>query len=199
MNNELNKLTERFELEIWLYLDGSLTKDEMNFWDDKINEHSEIKNIYTETIAALDHYKKISEDYLPDSEFEEMLSEAAKRKSKFSLSNQFNLFIDMFFSNKFVPVKVAVLAVFSVSALLILLNTEKPNAVQKISNDVLSWQGNSISEELNQVDNSIQTLSMEEWEKYQYIQATHDEWEESFYRLNNEIEKMKQDIEDTSL
>ncbi len=199
MNDELKKLIERFEIEIWLYLDGSLNQNERKFWDKKIEQHVELRNIYEETIQTLDKYDELAEQSISDAEFASIISNLPKQESARGFFESVTHSIDSFFSNQFVGFKIAAVSVLSVTALILLLTTEKPNAVKQISSDILSWQGTVLNEDINKMDNSIETLSMEEWEKFQYIQATHDEWEKSYYILNSKIEKMKNDIGDTSL
>ena len=196
MNNELKKLIERFEVEVWLYIDGSLNKEEKEFWDKKLKLHGELRNILDNTSAVLNKYDGVAEVEISDTEVDRIIEQLPEPATiRFSLSN----FFGSFFSSEFTAVKLATASVLSVAALVILLTTDKPNAVKKFGDDILSWRGNSINSDINQIDNSIETLSMEEWEKYKYIQNRYDEWEQSFYKLNYEIEKMKQDVGDTSL
>lgn len=196
MNKELNKLKERFEVEIWLYIDGSLSEKDHRFWDDQISKHRELKNYYDEVIGSLQFYKENSSEELSDEAFNLMLQSIKKPSS---IGELINSFFEIFFSNNFLALKAVVAATLAVVALVILLTTEKPNAVKSISEDILSWHGETINRDLNAVDESIETLSMKEWEKYELIKANYDEWEQSYFILNKEIESMQNDLEETSL
>ena len=46
MNQEEKQLFQKFEKEVWLYLDGDLSESRMNFWKQKIEEISRIEKIY---------------------------------------------------------------------------------------------------------------------------------------------------------
>jgi len=200
MNAELKKLLERFETEIWLYIDGSLNSEEKDFWDAQLIKHKELKNFYENTLNTLSKYDIQNQSSLSEKEFEEMIDAATEQVTFFSPADGFITHIlETFFSNNLSTAKVVLTGILSVVALLILLTTEKPNAVKNISKDILSWRGESINQEISSVDNSIDVLSVDEWEKYQYFRATHDKWEQTFYQLNNEIERMQKEIEDTSL
>jgi hypothetical protein len=196
MNSELKKLKERFEIEIWLYIDGTMPEKERAFWDEQLSKYADLKNYYDEIINSLELYKSNSSEELSAEEFDKMLTATDKSTS---LIDYVNSFFEMLFSNNLSATKAVVAAALSVIALVALLTSEKPNAVKNISNDILSWQGESISKEMNEVDESIETLSIIEWEKYQLIQANYDEWEQSYFLLNQEIEQMKKDLGDTSL
>lgn len=193
MNEELKKLIERFETEIWLYLDGCLDSEEKVFWDEQLSRHNELKSFYNNILHTLSKYDVQDQTSLSEKEFEEMIGAATKQVTFFTP------ILEKYFSNNLSTTKVVLTGMLTVAALLILLTTEKPNAVKNISNDILSWQGESINREISSVDNSIEVLSVDEWEKYQYFRATHDKWEQAFYLLNNEIERIQKEIEETSL
>lgn len=200
MNEELKKLFERFEIEMWLYIDGFLSSEEKNFWDEQLSKHSELKNYYENTLDSLLKYDLQNENILSDNEFKEMIDFTVNKGTILSPADNFITHIlETLFSNSMSNVKVILTGVLSVIALLILLTTEKPNAVKSISKDILSWQGESINQEISSVNNSLDVLSAEEWEKYQYFKATHDDWEQTFYLIDSEIERMQKEIEDTSL
>ena len=197
---ELTKLKERFEIEIWLYLDESLNEDEISFWDEQLSKYDELQEMLNQTTLLLKTYESTSTEGLLDAEYQRMINTAVDSKSFIdNLNEHISQFLEFLFSNNVSAAKAVFTAVLTVVALVLLLTTEKPNAVQKISSDILSWRGESISQQIYDVDESIQTLSIDEWEKFELIQSNFDEWEQSYYLLNNEIDQMRKDLGDTSL
>lgn len=200
MKDDIKKLQERFEAEVWLYIDGGLSNEDMLYWNQKLSQYSELNEFYKNIIETIDYYNESNKHQIGNEELNEILSTVFNSKNFFErVSDSISNILEAFFSNNLSTVKAAFVAVVTVIALVILLTTEKPNAVKSISEDILSWHGEVITKQLHDVDESIETLSYEEWEEYRLIQATHDKWEQSFYLLNKEIEKMKQDLGESSL
>lgn len=200
MKDDIKKLHERFEAEVWLYIDGSLSNEDMLYWNQKLSQHSELNEFYKNIIETIGYYKESNKHQIGNDEFNELLSNAVNSKSiPEKVTDSISNMLEVLFSNNLSTVKAAFVAVVTVIALVILLTTKKPNAIKSISDDILSWHGEVITKQLHDVDESIETLSYEEWEKYKLIRATHDKWEQSYYLLNKEIEKMKQDLGESSL
>ena len=200
MKSELKILIERFELEIWLYMDDSLSKTDREFWDNNMEEYPELKNYYVQTQQVLKGYNESSEFNIKEGELNEIINKAAvKTGLTGSIEKGFNFIFADLLNPSLSSAKIVFVSVLSVAALLILLTTERPNPVKSLSGELLDWQGESISQQLDVMGNSLESLSKEEWEKYQYIQKMEDELGESIYLVNDKIEKLKEQIESSSL
>lgn len=148
MSFEEKNISQKFEEEIWLYLEDSLTPERKEYWDKKMTEDSSLKEFFNQTKETMNLLDK-----LPETEPDEFFYKVAIEKavSKKSIRDKIKEFL--YFEKALVP-KLAFTFVLLVASVLLFVNSDKRNSVKTITSDVLSWNSSSI-------DSQIQTLSQE--------------------------------------
>lgn len=191
MQSENSILVQQFEREIWLYLDGGLTSDKMKFWDEQIEINPQLRLLLDETIELLNIYDEKTLHDIDDPAFEKMLLKATqKRKSIFPGLLHLLGFEGEAFRTKAIVHKIAFASLLFVAAVVILLVSDKPSSVKKISSELLDWESESISMQINEIDTGISIIEDEKLDQYMLYKRTGDVWSVNVNSMRNDIEKL---------
>jgi len=189
MQYEFEKLKEKFETEIWLYLEGSISKERKKFWDEKLIEFPELKEELESTWKTLNIYNEFAEDDMLDSKFETMVKKStAKKKSMFS----------NFFKGDDKTLKLVFGGTLAAASIVILLLSNKPNPVKNISGDLLDWNSDKINSQINDIGNSLLFMKNKEAKQYFQNKLASDKWTRDVYNINRSIQKMKNEMKESS-
>ena len=162
INDNLIKI---FEKEVWLYLDKSLPEDRMKFWEQKLRESEVLRKYFDETINSLNYYSKFSSFDLDDTKFSQMINLATGRKSFLQkagsiIKSKYNRKTLQPYYGKLV-LAVAILVTFITTLLL----TQNSFRQLNQSNTTLDWNAKEITEQIDEINYSINKLSADKQEK----------------------------------
>lgn len=198
MQSELKKLTAEFELEMWLYLEESLSIERKKFWDIKMTEYPELKNMLIENNSLVSAYDELPLENIADETFNKMIDNAVKPnrilllfEKLFSISPSIHIFDRPAVKISFAVSLVAI-------AFVLFLISERPNAVNQAGAELFSWEGTEISEQIESVNSSIEFIKDEDIAEYLKWQTTKNEFNRSVNSVNNRIRKLKSNIKQTS-
>ncbi|MGD8780613.1 MAG: hypothetical protein PVH88_16805 [Ignavibacteria bacterium] len=187
-------LLKKFETEMWLYLDGSLPEDQMNFWDKKINDSPELKNMLDETNKVLELYDNYSEAE-PDSKYYKKVIE--KTLSQKTLTER----IESLFNIKKKKtsrdnglLKIAFGSVLIVASIIILMISKSPNPVKNISTELLEWDPDEITEQIRDAENTFSFIKNDEAKKYIIQKISNDEWSRDVYQIGSKIKQLNKEV-----
>ena len=159
MLTNTKRLVEQFEREVWMYLDNDLSPERMKFWNEKIIEHQELKSLLDENKKLVELYEKVPLNEFSEARYSEIVSHAVKKKNTLSdfiqRVNPFKIEKDRMFN----PVKIAFGGAMAAAAIVILLLSNKPNPVKNLSNEILDWNSEGISEQISEVSTSISKIN----------------------------------------
>lgn len=197
MQSDINKLSEEFEKEIWLYIDESLPEERMKFWDEHITRFPQLQQMLNETNKVLSLYDESVEHQLNDKSFNAMIENAtADNKDVLnSIKNIFNRFFAPFFTQHRLAFGAAIIAFIVLLTFII----EKPNGNNIQQTPRLDWKGNDLTSKLDKVGNSIDEMKTENTLEYQMYRFTKDKFDVAIQSIGDRIEKLKDNMKNESL
>ena len=190
MQSNYEILKREFEKEMWLYLDDSLTPERKEFWNEKLIDFPELKNELDETEKALNIYNELVQDDLLDSKYETIITKSTEKKK-----NRFLKFLQT--ENR--VIKLAFSGTLAAASIVILLFSNKPNPVKNISSDLLDWDAEKINTQIDDIGTTLLLIKDDEAKKYFQEKLANDKWTRDVYNINKSIQKMKNELEESSL
>ena len=189
-------IIEEFEKDIWLYLDNDLPTERMNYWSNQIQQNPEIRTKLNEAQSILTTYNNLSGVNLDNVKFEKMIQTATKQERLFLKIKSF--FLNKNESKSLFP-KMAFVTTLTIAAIVILVLSQKPNPVNKISNELLDWNDEITSTQIQNISNSISLIENDDMKKFILFKTTQGELNKNIYRLENKIKNLDDKIDETSL
>jgi hypothetical protein len=196
MLTNTKRLVEQFEREVWLYLDNDLSPERMKFWNEKIIVHQELKSLLDENKKLVELYEKVSLNEFSEARYSEFVSHAVKKKNTLSdfiqKVNPFKIEKDRMFN----PVKIAFGGVMAAAAIVILLLSNKPNPVKNLSNEILDWNSEGISEQISEVSTSISKIRDENFKEFLNNKRGKEKLDRDIFTISSGIEKLKEELKE---
>lgn len=189
-------IIEEFEKDIWLYLDNDLPPERMDYWNNQIQTKLEIQRVLTETQNFLTDYNDLADEKLDNLNYEKMVRTATKQERMFS-----NIKLLFNFSNEsesLLP-KMAFVTSLSIATLIILILSQKPNPVNKISSEFLDWDDEITTTQIQNISNSISLIENNDMQNYMLYKKTKEGWNRDVYNIENRIQSIDKKIMKTSL
>ncbi len=200
MSSDKNNIMQEFEKEMWLYLDKSLPKERMDYWEKQLEQNLELSRMFQETEETLSLYDSVITDDIKQESFERVINAVTKRKKKFSLFKIITKSgVDEPSKHEFVFAKIAFGVTLAVAAVVFLLISQKPNPVKNLSEDILDWDAESITNQISEVETSLLFLKDEKLKKYYMYKMASDKFKKDVYTIDGAIEKIKKELKDKSL
>lgn len=197
MLSEIEKLKEKFETEIWTYIDGSMAEGRKKFWDSKLNEHHDLQMILKETQVLLDNYDAIQKIDISEDNYEDFLDKAVSSKKASSLQTYLPSFRFKPWSNTdFYKLSFGLILI--VVAVIVSLLSNKPNPINKISDHLLAWDDSSITEGISKVQDQIVNRD-QQYKNYILYKISKDKWQRDISTIQKRITKMKNEVDLSSL
>lgn len=195
MQNE-DYIIEEFEKDIWLYLDNDLPVERMNYWSNQIQNKSEIKRVLMETQGFLTDYNNLANEKLDNLKFERMIQISTKQERMFSKMKSYFKFNDE--SESLLP-KMAFVTSLTIAAIVMLILSQKPNPVNKISSEFLDWDDEITNTQIQNISNSISLIENNDMQNYMYYKRSKGEWNRDINKIENKIQSIDEKIMKTSL
>lgn len=189
-----NRLINNFEKEIWLFIDKSLPKDRMNYWEEKLNESEELRKYFDETIYSLKYYSKSSEFDLDDFKFSKMIDIATDKES---FRQSANKFIKSITGKKTLqPYYGRLVLAFTILVTVITTLLLTQNSFKRLNrnNSILDWNAKTITAQIEEVETLLTNLERKDSRKSIINNYLNNEWTYNYYQIQNAIRKMETDI-----
>ena len=196
MQHENDFLIEEFEKEVWLYLDNNLPEKRLNYWRNHLASNPALKQWLDEIQLLLTTYDELVVDDINENSFNQMINNAVNKKTLFSRIK--SLFKTESSSGGFIP-KIAFGSFLVIASLIILLLSEKPNPVNKISAELLDWDDKSTSVQINNISTALSLIENNNLKEYLLYKKTRDKWSRDIYTLEKQIKNLNSEIEEKSL
>lgn len=202
MNQEEKHLFQKFEKEVWLFLDGDLPESRINFWKKNIEEFPFLKK-YIEEYKSITkvYYKNMNVD-IPDYKFDQIIDEAINKNLYFeNIKHYFN---NLFSNNsEFVFGKIAFGSALIIAAIFISVIFNKTNPISSITNTinskVLDWDANSVDDQINKVETLLKITKDEEYRKYYKYKLTPGNVDKNIKLISKNIETLKEEVNNKKL
>jgi len=202
MNQEEKQLFQKFEKEVWLFLDGDLSESRINFWRQKIEEYPNLKKYIDEYKSITELYtKKINVD-IPDHKFDKIINEAIDQNLYFE---NIKIYFKNLFSNdsEFVFGKIAFASALIIAAVFISVIFNKNNPITNVTNtinqEVLDWDADFVDDQISKVGTLLKLTKDEEYRKYYKYKLTPNNVDKNISLINKIIEPLKEDVNNKKL
>ncbi len=189
-------IIEEFGKDIWLYLDNDLPSERMDYWNNQIQTRPEIQRVLTETQEFLTDYNNLADEKVDNLNYEKMVRTATKQERMFLKIKLFFKFSNE--SESLLP-KMAFVTSLSIAALIILILSQKPNPVNKISSEFLDWDDEITTTQIQNISNSISLIENNDMQNYMLYKRTKVGWNRDVYNIENKIQSIDKKIMKTSL
>lgn len=163
MSNDEKMICKEFEREVYLYLDNDLSTDRKKYWRQHITSCKTCSSLISDVeIVIKNAHVELTEDLL-DAKFDKMVEQAIQKK-RFKIAEW--LFPQGTAKEKYIfSLKLTVVGVLAAIAVVISLTSNQPNAVKTISNELLDWEGNKITSQINEIKNTMNLIHEDNWDK----------------------------------
>ncbi len=189
-------IIEEFEKDIWLYLDNDLPTERMNYWSNQIENKPEIRRVLAETQGFLSEYSNLADEKLDKLKFERMIRKVTYKEHMFSKLTSFFKFNNE--SESLFP-KLAFVTTLTIAAIVMLVLSQKPNPVNKISNDLLDWDDEITNTQIQNISNSISLIENDDLKNYIIYKTSHNKWNSDINNIKSQINNLDDKINKTSL
>ncbi len=202
MNPEEKQLFQKFEKEVWLFLDDDLPESRINFWNQKIEELPELKNCIEQYISISDMYTHESSVDIPNYKFDKMIDEAISKNSYYE---NVKLYFKKLFSNdsEFVFGKIAFASALIIAAIFISIISNNTNPITNITNtinpQVLDWDADFVDDQIIKVGILLKLTRDEDYRKYYKYKLTTSSVDKNINLINGNIETLKEKINNEEL
>lgn len=195
--NQEEKLYKEFEKEAWLFLDGGLPKDRIEFWQQKFSEYPKLEEYLTDYKEVSDIYEDSEQLNIDDDKFNLMIDNAVYNNSL--LQKVKDYFSNIFSTNpNFVFGKIAFASLLIIAAVIISVLTDKPNSVtrltQKVNNTVLDWDANFVESQINKVGVLLKVTKDDDYRKYYKYKVISRDVDKNIKLVNTSLEDLKEKI-----
>lgn len=163
MSNDEKIICKEFETEVYLYSDNDLSENRKEYWKQHIAECKTCSFLLNDVDFIVKMAKdELTEDIL-DSKIEKMIEKAVQQKR--DRIAQW-IFPQATVKEKYAfSLKLAVVGVLATIAVIISLTTQRPNTIKTISNELLDWEGQKITLQINELKNTINMIREDNWDK----------------------------------
>jgi hypothetical protein len=199
MLSNTKHLVEQFEREVWLYLDNDLSPERMKFWNEKIIEHRELKSLLDENEKLIELYEKTPLNEFSEVRYSEIVSQAVKEKNTVSDFIQKINPLKIEKGRIFSPVKIAFGGTMAAAAVVILLLSNKPNPIKNLSNEILDWNSEEISQQISEMSTSITLIRDDNFKDFLINKRNKEKLDRDIFTISSGIEKLKEELEDKTL
>ncbi len=192
------KLKDKFEKEVWLYLDKDLPDTQMQFWDEKIIENVHIKEMLNDILLITEKYNEPEETKIDGELFDRMIEKTIEQKT---FRKQAAYFFDKIKNNKrnIVKEKFAFGLTLIVLVIALLTISSKKNNIKTVPlftcNKDLAWEGKAIDRQIDKLSTMIMFTKNEEYKKYYLYKISTDQWNRNTFTLSNKIRNIKEELE----
>ncbi len=167
MQSNGRTLCRIFDSEIFLYLDNTLPSERKELLREHLRNCEACRRLLQETENLLEVIQENIQEDVSEDVFNKMIDKAVSEKR--------NRFLKAFFTRKKSKKekiihwgKISFASVMVVVAVIVSLVSDKPNTVKTVSKDILDWEGEKISTQIDEIKGRIefiQTQNMNTWNR----------------------------------
>lgn len=205
MDNTNKKTCKDFELEKWLFLDGSISEREKTLWEDHLSSCTKCKEELNSTKEILSVYNNLKKETVDDLVFNKIINVAASNPNQISQETfRPPLIKPRSLSEIFGFYKLAFGGVVLAAALILIFitffnNPKIPEIEKRVPKEFLAWDFPGFSNQLTSAENQILSLKTDEWDIYIVRKNNKEDWDNALRTIQNQIRKMKREAVSASM
>jgi len=199
MQPSKNELLISFENEIWLYIDNSLPVTRMHYWERQLENNIELQEYFLEARNTLSLYDEVKAPDLSEERFTNIVNLAVNTRKIYSnnIVNNIVDFLNTLFYEDFK--KVGFAAGLVIAIILILFQFKQPPAPVVTEKYSLDWEAEAIENRISKVEQSLYIIKNQNSVDYAIYKYSKDQWNAARTVIKDQINSIKQDIENKSL
>lgn len=194
MKSQDKYLLEEFEKVFWLYISEELPKKEMSFWKRKIEENTELQVFLDDLVKIPRFYDTAEIEDIDEELFDIAINNAVSKGRRFSFTNFLRKVVYGNSEEISPSYKLAFGSLLIIVAVIIFLSTNNPNPVKDISNELFSWEGESISKTLSEIDDDLYLMKNKEIKENLQQRITLDPWDNEIDLIKKQIDQLENEI-----
>lgn len=199
MQPSKSELLISFENEMWLYIDNSLPLTRMDYWERQLANNIELREYFLEAKTTLSLYDEVKAPDLSEERFANIVNVAINTKKIYSnnVANNIVDFLNTLFYEDFK--KVGFAAGLVIAIIFILFQFKQPPAPVVTERYSLDWEAEAIESRISKVEQSLYIMKNRNSVDYAIYKYTKDHWNAARTVIKDQINSIKQDIENKSL
>jgi hypothetical protein len=182
-----------FELEMWQYLDQTLSEQRIQYWNKQINSDIKLQQMLEESKRVLQEYKEIESPSISEDRYLEMIDIATSGNSVVERIKEFLKAENM------IPLKAALVSILIIASLTFQLISSNAGTVKEITHSTFGWNDKSIENSFANISTNISFLENEALRNYYLYTKINDEWEQEVISINQKINKLFNESENHEL
>lgn len=175
-------LCKIFDQEIFLYIDNALPVERKELLREHLKSCENCKKLLLDTENILSISGDITSSDLSDDIFETMIKNTVQKKQN-GYWNNFIL-IEKSRKEKFIHFgKISFASALVIIAVVVSLLSDKPNTIKSVGKDILDWEGEKISSQIDDIKKGIE-----------FIQSQNmNTWDSETDLINRHLEKLEKE------
>jgi hypothetical protein len=201
MNSNKKIICEKFEREVFLFMGGELSNERMKLLKHHLEECNVCKSVLEGVKSVTTPYDALPPEDVDESVFIKIMNKATKitpvpkNGQKKYFPNRRSL-IEMFGFYRLGFGGAAIVAAMILIVISFLKNTSIEN---KLSSELLDWNGEKITSKLEQIENQIISLRSDEWDIYVVRKNEKANWDATLKSIRKQINDMKKSTKNNEL
>lgn len=186
------ELTEKFETEVWLYLSGELSNERKAFWDDKINQIPELKNIFNESVNLNElSVEELDINQISDEKYESIITDVITTKQ--------NVYFGEFLKRKSIDQNISnakvifTIAAIAATIIIFIMLPGYPEKIEK-SFDKLAWNSQPVDSQIASVNESFQVIRERTFDRELLNSYSIGNWDNKLENIYSRIKNLEKKI-----
>lgn len=202
MKLKKNQLFKNFEKDVFLYIDNSLPKDKIDYWNQKLKEFPELYNCIEDYQYVSKKYNEANKVDLDRDKFNIIVDNVLDRKS---IWKNAELYITKLFSSEseFAFGKIAFASALIIMAVVVSLISNRPNPVinlpKAIQSEILDWDANFVDNQIGRIEKLLKITKDEQYRKYYQYGLPASSIEKNIENINSNVTELKEEINNKEL
>jgi hypothetical protein len=189
MKNKKKNICEEFEKEVFLFHEGSLHKERMEFIKNHLGLCPSCQAVFSEFREVTAAYKNLPDENVNENRFNYMISEATNSEilpGKYDQKRKSLIEVFGFYRLSFGGA-----AVIAAVILIIISFLKEPSIEKKLPYELLDWNGDKIENKIEQIEKQIISLKSDEWDIYIVRKNENENWDATLKNIRNQIDELK--------
>jgi len=190
MKNKKKMICDEFDKEVFLFHEGSLSRDRMELIEYHLGICKSCLSIYKDFEDLIAAYENFPKEDIDPNKFNYMVRKATTpeiRPGKYVQKRK--SFVEVF---GFYRLGFGGAAVVAAMILIIISILKNPSVENKLPSELLDWNGDKITSKIEKIENQIISLRSEEWDIYIVRKNEKANWDATLKNIRSQINKLKE-------
>jgi hypothetical protein len=189
MKNEKKTICEEFEKEVFLFQEGSLSKERTELLEHHLGICRSCQAVYKDLTDVIGAYESLGKEDVGENRFNYMIRKSTDLEIlPWKFAQKRKSLVEMF---GFYRLSFGGAAVVAAMILIIISFLREPSIDNKIPYELLDWNGDKIESKIEQIENQIISLKSNEWDIYFVRKNEKKSWNATLKNIRKQIDELK--------